>query len=124
MYPANCSTTFSKRRKGYGIQCPARMQHDFAVQFLTADPSEFARHAGNGVIRRSDQNDRRCKEMTRQSSVRLARPDKPGRAPRTGLAPRDNRADLPALFAQSAAQSTADASRANYGQGLFHIMLG
>src|SRR5262249_11896276 len=115
---------FSQRCKGYGIQRPARMQHDFAVQFLTADPSEFACYARDRVIRRGDQNDRRCKEMTRQCSVRLARSDESCRAPRTGLALRYNRADLPALFAQSAAQSTADASRANYSQGLFHIMLG
>ena len=100
------------------------MQHDFVIQFFAADASKLAGDTGNRVIGRGDQDYARPKQMTRHPGMLLSCADESHCAPRTGLAPCNDRADLPTFLVQSAAESAAYASRANDGQGLFHIMLG
>src|SRR5215831_12393251 len=101
----------------------AGVENDPTAQFLASHAGEFARHARYGVIRRSDQNDLRQEDVTRQAGMRLPFADESNRTPRGSFAWGDNDANLPSQFPQAAAERTPDAAGPDDGQCLFHLVL-
>jgi hypothetical protein len=57
------------------------MENDSAPQFFSAHAGELASHIRNCIIRRSNQDDARQKNMKRKTAMRLACSDEPNGAP-------------------------------------------
>src|SRR5580693_4329637 len=93
------------------VESAAGVQHNFPAELFPTDAGQFLGHAGNLVVRSSNQDHARQQELASHPRASLSCAYKSNGLSCTRFAARDNAADSGPSFAQAAAQGPSDASR-------------
>ncbi len=111
---------FPRRVERARVQRAASVQHHFPAQFFGPNARKLLSNSRDFVIRRGNQNDRRRQDLPPHSSARLPRSDESNSTARTRLAARNDGADLPRQFAQTAPQRAPHAPGSDDSKAIFH----
>ncbi len=114
---------FPRRVEHPRVQRAAGVQHHFPAQFFGTNARKLLSNSRDFVIRRGNQNDRRRQDLPLHSSARLPSSDESNGTARTRLAARNDGADLPSQFAQTASQRSPHAAGADDRKATFHRVI-